>query len=230
MKPGYFITGTDTGIGKTIVSTLLIQHFIAQGENVIGMKPLASGAKLVDGQLQNEDALALLEASNIKASYELINPYCFAPAIAPHIAAAKSQTTISLSHILDCYSQLSKRADRMIIEGVGGWRVPIDEQQDVADLAKAFNLPVILVVGMRLGCLNHAVLSAEAILAKGCNLVGWVANCVDANMPAYDENLASLMQRISRPLLAVIPNLKIDQSIPTAQVTWYFTNPKNRHR
>ena len=230
MQPGYFITGTDTGIGKTIVSTLLIQHFIAQGEKVIGMKPIASGAQLVDGRLQNEDARALLTAANVAASYELINPYCFAPAIAPHIAAAKSQTTISFAHIFDCYAQLAARADRIIIEGVGGWRVPIDDQHDVADLATALNLPVILVVGVRLGCLNHAVLSAEAILAKGCNLIGWVANCVDAKMPAYEENIASLTLRIPRPLLAVIPNLKSDESISAARVSWHFADAKNRRR
>ena len=229
MQPGYFITGTDTGIGKTIVSTLLIQHFIAQGEKVIGMKPIASGAQIVDGRLQNEDARALLTASNVAVSYELINPYCFAPAIAPHIAAAKSQTIISFAHILDCYAQLSAQAERIIIEGVGGWRVPLDDQHDVADLALQFNVPVILVVGMRLGCLNHAVLSAEAILAKGCNLIGWVANCVDPEMPAFEDNLASLRLRITRPLLAVIPHLNIDKSIPVTEVAWSLDDTKNRH-
>ena len=228
MQPGYFITGTDTGIGKTLVSTLLIQHFIAQGEKVIGMKPMASGATLYDGQLQNEDARTLLNASNVATSYELINPYCFAPAIAPHIAAARSQTIISLAHILDCYAQLATLADRIIIEGVGGWRVPIDDQHDVADLALALNLPVILVVGMRLGCLNHAVLSAEAILASGCKLIGWVANEVDPEMPAFEENLATLTSKIHQPCLAVIPNLKTVESLCAQTVTWQFADTKNR--
>jgi len=229
MQQGYFITGTDTGIGKTIVSTLLIQHFIAQGEKVIGMKPIASGAQLVNGQLQNEDALALMRVSNVTADYKLINPYCFAPAIAPHIAAADSQTPISLAHILDCYTQLSLKADRVIIEGVGGWRVPINDQDDVANLARALNLPVILVVGMRLGCINHAVLTAEAILAKGCNLIGWVANTIDANMPAHSENLAAITSRIPRPCLAVIPNLITDTATYAQAVDWQFSHTKSRH-
>ena len=224
MQPGYFITGTDTGIGKTIVSSLLIQHFIAHGEKVIGMKPIASGAQFFDGQLQNEDARALLKASNVTAGYELINPYCFAPAIAPHIAASKSKTKISLAHILDCYAQLSTRAERIIIEGVGGWRVPIDDQNDIADLALALNLPVILVVGMRLGCLNHAVLSSEAILASGCNLIGWVANDVDPKMPAYEENFATLTSKIPQPCLAVIPNLKSVGSLRAETVTWHLVD------
>lgn len=229
MQQGYFITGTDTGIGKTIVSTLLIQHFIAQGEKVIGMKPIASGAQLVNGQLQNEDALALMQVANVSADYELINPYCFAPAIAPHIAAADSATPISLAHIVDCYAQVSAKADRVIIEGVGGWRVPINDQKDVADLAMALNLPVILVVGLRLGCINHAVLTAEAILAKGCNLIGWVANQIEPNLTAGKENLAAITSRIPRPCLAVIPNLKTNKSTLEQAVAWQFSHPKSRH-
>jgi dethiobiotin synthetase len=227
MQQGYFITGTDTGIGKTIVSTLLIRHFIAQGEKVIGMKPIASGAQLVNAQLQNEDALALMHVANVSADYALINPYCFAPAIAPHIAAADSATPISLAHIVDCYAQLSAKADRVIIEGVGGWRVPIDAQTDVADLAVALNLPVILVVGIRLGCINHAVLTAEAILAKGCNLIGWVANQLEPDLAAYDQNLAAITSRIPRPCLAMIPNLKTNKSTLEQAVAWQFSHPKS---
>ena len=224
MQKGFFITGTDTGIGKTVISSLLIKHFIAQGEKVIGMKPIASGAQLLDGRLQNEDALSLIQASNVTASYDLINPYCFAPAIAPHIAAAESNTTISFAHINDCFSQLATQADRVIVEGVGGWRVPIDDQQDVADLAKSLQLPVILVVGMQLGCINHALLSAEAIVVSGCNLVGWVANGLKEIMPAYAENLAGLTARLPCPRLAEIPNLKNEFPISAPQVKWHFPN------
>lgn len=204
MSNGFFITGTDTGIGKTYVSALLIKHFIAQGERVVGMKPVASGAQLINGQLRNEDALALMQAANVTASYELVNPYCFAPPIAPHIAAQKENRTISLQHINQCYAALAEISDRLIVEGVGGWRVPIDAQHDVADMAAQLGLPVILIVGMRLGCINHALLTAQAITAKGCKLIGWIANQVDPAMAVVAENISTLESRLPVPLLATV--------------------------
>lgn len=228
MSKGFFITGTDTGIGKTLVSLSLMQYFIAQGERVIGMKPIASGAQVVNGQLCNDDALALMQASNVDVEYGRINPYCFAPAIAPHLAAAETQVTISISHILDYYKNLSVLSDRVIVEGVGGWRVPIDHQCEIADLAHALKLPVIMVVGMRIGCLNHALLTAEAIVAKGCNLIGWVANAIDKNMHALEENILALKTRIKVPLLTCIPYIEEGKALSTTSMQWPFSYFKNQ--
>lgn len=208
MSTGLFITGTDTGIGKTYVSTLLINYFIARGERVIGMKPIASGAQSINGQLRNDDAVTLMQASNVRTGYALINPYCFAPAIAPHIAAQQAQTTISLEHITHCYATLESQSDRVIVEGVGGWQVPINEHQSAADIALQLQLPVIMVVGIKLGCLNHALLSAQAIQSQGGYLFGWIANQIDPDMAGFTENISSLETRLNVPLLARIPFAK----------------------
>lgn len=201
---GIFITGTDTGIGKTWVSCLLIHALVGQGKKVIGMKPVASGASMVNGQLKNEDALALMEASNVDVPYELINPYCFAPAIAPHIAADQAGVAIDISKIGDAYTQLSSMADVIIVEGVGGWSVPIDNNNDVSDLALQLGLPILLVVGMRLGCINHALLTAQSIRSKGCKLIGWIANNIDPDQESGRENIEALELRLELPLLAKI--------------------------
>ncbi len=201
---GMFITGTDTGIGKTWVSCLLIQMLVAQGKKVIGMKPVASGASMLNGQLKNEDALVLMEASNVDVPYELINPYCFAPAIAPHIAADQAGVAIDISKIGDVYTQLSSMADVIIVEGVGGWSVPINNNNDVSDLALQLALPVLLVVGMRLGCINHALLTAQSIQSKGCNLIGWIANNIDPDQVNAKENIEAVKSRLELPLLAKI--------------------------
>ncbi len=206
MAQSYFITGTDTEIGKTVVSAMLIRYFIERGDKVIGMKPVASGAKPVTNQLQNDDAMQLINASNVSADYDLVNPYCFEPPIAPHIAAQQQGTEISVATIQQSYQQLANKSDRVIVEGVGGWQVPLNDSQTVADLAVTLSLPVILVVGMRLGCLNHACLTVESILAKGCNLTGWIANSIDPDMSCFDQNLATLQQKIDAPMLAVLPH------------------------
>ncbi len=208
MATGLFITGTDTGIGKTYVSTLLINYFIARGERVIGMKPIASGAQSINGRLHNDDAVTLMQASNVSADYELVNPYCFAAAIAPHIAAQQTQTTISLDRIAQCYTALQAQSDRVIVEGVGGWQVPINAQQSVGDIALQLQLPVIMVVGIKLGCLNHALLTAQVIQAQGGHLFGWIANQIDPDMAAFAENISSLETRLNMPLLARIPFAK----------------------
>jgi dethiobiotin synthetase len=200
----YFVTGTDTDVGKTLVSCALLHGFAAQGKRVAGMKPIAAGC---NDYGQNEDALRLLSAGNVAVSHELINPYCFLPAIAPHIAAQQAGIEIGFSRITESYRQLAGLADVVIVEGVGGLCVPLNAQQDGADLIRELDLPVILVVGMRLGCLNHALLTAEVIASRGLTLAGWVANVVEAGMASVDENVAALQQRIAAPLLGIVPCL-----------------------
>lgn len=202
---GLFITGTDTEVGKTLVSCLLLRTLAEQGHKVIGMKPVASGADKRENGLQNEDALALLKSSNIEASYHLINPYCFSRPIAPHIAAAQAGIKIESEIILNNFNSLSAMADIVIVEGVGGWLVPLGESNDMSDLALELNLPVILVVGIRLGCINHALLTAQSIQAKGCNLAGWIANITTSHVEAITQIIESLQSRLNFPLLASIP-------------------------
>lgn len=209
MPHSYFIVGTDTGVGKTYIASALIRYFAAKGTRVVGMKPVASGCELGtqgvwENQLVNEDMAALYAASNVKASLDDINPYRFAPAIAPHIAAAQAGVTIDTDVILHHYQTLQNLAELLIVEGAGGFLVPLNATETIADLAVKLNAPLILVVGMRLGCINHALLTVEAIKARGLTLAGWVANQVDANMPVFEENLASLQQRIAAPCLAVV--------------------------
>ncbi|HEY5994305.1 MAG TPA: dethiobiotin synthase [Gallionellaceae bacterium] len=205
-RPGmsYFVTGTDTGVGKTLVSCALLHALAAQGRRVAGFKPVAAGCE-ADGR--NEDAVALLAASSMTLSYRQVNPYCFQPAIAPHIAAAQAGERIEIAHILAAYRELAAKADVVVVEGAGGFRVPLNEEQDSADLARELNLPVILVVGVRLGCLNHALLTAEAIAARGLVLVGWVANVLDAQMHALQDNVAALRERMDAPLLGTVPRM-----------------------
>ena len=199
----YFITGTDTGVGKTLVSCALLHGFAAQGKQVVGMKPVAAGC--ADGG-QQEDVRQLRAASNVLASGGQINPYCFVQPVAPLLAARFVGLSINFARIMESFSELNAQADVVIVEGVGGFRVPLNDEQDSADLAQQLGLPVILVVGLRLGCLNHALLTAEAIAARGLTLAGWVANVVDADMVMLDENIAALRQRLSAPLLGVVPH------------------------
>lgn len=200
----YFITGTDTGVGKTLVSCALLHGFAAQGKSVVGMKPVAAGC---DERDQNDDVRQLRAASNILASGGQINPYCFAQAVAPHLAARFVGVRINFARILESFSELNAQADVVIVEGAGGFRVPLNDEQDSADLAVQLGLPIILVVGMRLGCLNHALLTVEAIAARGLMLAGWVANVPEAHMAMLDENIAALRQRIHAPLLGIVPYL-----------------------
>lgn len=205
---GFFITGTDTDVGKTEISLALIKHLQAQGLRVAAMKPIASGCRMVADSLRNNDALRLQQAASQIFPYETINPYAFEPAIAPHIAARNSGVMIGLNVINRHFKQLQQETDIVIVEGAGGWRVPINDFQDMSDLAAALQLPVILVVGMRLGCINHALLSAEAITQRGLPFWGWIANQIDPNMSALEENIATLQQRLEAPLLGKIPYLK----------------------
>ncbi len=206
---GVFIAGTDTHIGKTCVAAALLQACAALGYRVIGMKPVAAGAEQVDGQWVNEDVARLTAASNVGAAPEAVNPYLFREAIAPHIAADHKGARIEIPRIRAAYDALADAADLVVVEGVGGLLVPLSENRDAADLILALDLPVILVVGMRLGCINHALLTLEAIAARGLRLAGWVANRVDPDMAAYEENLLTLRRRIKAPLLAEIPHLAV---------------------
>ena len=205
MSGGYFVTGTDTGVGKTLVACALLRAYASRGLRAIGMKPVAAGAALESGALVNDDVMALKAASSSKVSDELLNPYCFAPAIAPHLAAAEAGVEIELERILLAYRALAASAERVIVEGAGGFLLPLGPRLDGAHLACALGLPVVLVVGMRLGCLNHALLTAEAVRASGLALAGWIANHIDPDMARADENVAALAERLAAPLFARVP-------------------------
>lgn len=207
----YFITGTDTGVGKTLVSCALLHAFAAQGKRVVGMKPVAAGC---DEHGLNEDVRQLRAASNVLASLGQINPYALPHPVAPHIAAHNAGMRIDFARILTSCHELSSQADVVVVEGVGGFCVPLNETQDSADLAMQLDLPVILVVGMRLGCLNHALLTARAMADCGLKCAGWVACVLDADMPVLRDNITALEQRITAPLLGVLSY----QSQPDARV------------
>ena len=208
----YFVTGTDTGVGKTLISCALLYAFAAQGKSVAGMKPIAAGC---DEDGLNEDVKKLRAATNILASLGQINPYSFSQAIAPHIAAHHAGVDINLNRILESYNELAAQAEVVIVEGAGGFLVPLNNTQDSSDLVIALELPVIVVVGMRLGCLNHALLTLCAIADRNLICAGWVANIVDADMEAIDDNIQSLQQRIKAPLLGVVQY----QPAPDARAT-----------
>lgn len=203
--PGVFVTGTDTGVGKTQVATALLHVLRTLGRSAVGMKPVAAGAERVGGAWVNEDVALLRQAASIEAPAEWVNPYLFRDAIAPHIAAERKGVRIEIPRIVEACENLARLADWVVVEGAGGFRIPFDRQKDSADLAVALNLPVVLVVGMRLGCLNHALLTAEAIERRGLRLAGWVANRIDADMAAFEENLATLEARLPAPCLASVP-------------------------
>jgi dethiobiotin synthetase len=201
---GFFVTGTDTGVGKTLVCCALLYGFAALGKSVIGMKPVAAGAIRSADELVNDDVALLRAASNVEAPPQLVNPYCFESPIAPHLAAEQAGAAIDLATIVSAYRQLAAVADIVIVEGVGGFCVPLNHNEDSAELAQRLGLPVILVIGLRLGCLNHALLTAQAIRAKGLQLVGWIANCIDPALAAADENVAALAERLAAPLLGKV--------------------------
>ncbi|HEX5804247.1 MAG TPA: dethiobiotin synthase [Azospira sp.] len=203
MQQAYFITGTDTEIGKTHAACALLHAFRARGLSAVGMKPVAAG---IDANGENEDVALLRAASSVVAPPELVNPYCFADPIAPHIAAREAGVTMRAEPVVAAFGELGRRADAVVVEGVGGFLVPLADDFDAADLAAALALPVILVVGMRLGCLNHALLTQEAIRARGLTLAGWIANRVDPRMSRFDENLETLKACLRAPLLGVIPH------------------------
>jgi len=197
----YFITGTDTGVGKTLISCALLHAFAAKGKRVVGMKPVAAGC---DDDGLNDDVKKLRASSNILASLGQINPYSFIHPIAPHIASKNSGVRINFERIIESYKELASQAEIVIVEGVGGILVPLNETQDSIDLIYSLDLPVIVIVGMRLGCLNHALLTFRALDASGLNCAGWVANILDEKMLAIGENIETLKEKIKAPLLGVI--------------------------
>jgi dethiobiotin synthetase len=207
---GFFITGTDTGVGKTVVAAGLVRGLVALKQRVAVMKPIASGSEYIDGQLRNEDAMTLMAASNTDAPYEEVNPYCFEPAISPHIAADEAGIKIDLANIRRSFEYLVAGADWIIAEGAGGWLAPIGPQTSIRDLALTLHLPVILVVGLRLGCINHALLTKLAIETYGAHFAGWVANTLDPTMARRAENMETLVRLLGVPPLAVVPVLDAD--------------------
>ena len=196
-----FVTGTDTGVGKTRIATALCRAFAAANQRVAAMKPVATGSVRTRDGLRNADAMALMGAMNVSAPYADVNPYAFEPAIAPHIAAAEAGVRIEFDVLSRCYERLARGSEATIVEGAGGWLAPLGPTQTFADLAESWNLDVILVVSLRLGCLNHALLTAESIERRGVRLYGWVGNSVDAAMERRDENIAALRSRIAAPCM-----------------------------
>jgi dethiobiotin synthetase len=202
MTSGVFVTGTDTGVGKTVLACALLRAYAARGLRAVGMKPVAAG--MASGEPCHADVAALAAASNVDAPLALRNPYSFAPAVAPHLAAAEQCVTIDLARIAEAYALLAQRADRVVVEGAGGVYVPLDARHDMLDVAAALELPVLLVVAVRLGCLNHALLSAHAIRARGLAMAGWVANLVDPTLSRLDANVATLEERLPAPRVATV--------------------------
>ncbi|MBL6752552.1 MAG: dethiobiotin synthase [Nevskia sp.] len=198
-----FVTGTDTGVGKTLVSVALLRHYAAAGVSATGFKPVASGAVRSPQGLRNDDALALLAASAPDVAYDELNPYCFEPPIAPHLAAREADVRIEPGRLDAAYRNLARRHERIVVEGAGGWLVPLDECLSFGDWAASHPWPVLLVVAMRLGCINHALLSAEAITRR-TSLCGWVANVVPPAPERLEQNIETLRDRMPAPLLGTI--------------------------
>lgn len=223
--PGLFIAGTDTGVGKTLVAAALLVALRNLGYQAVGMKPIAAGAVWTDGRWVNEDVELLRRASALDVPPGLTCPYVFKEAIAPHIAAERKGARIDIPAIVEAYRSLASLADMVVVEGAGGLLVPIDSRADMADMVSELDLPVILVVGMRLGCINHARLTQTAMGVRGLRLAGWIANRLDPDMAVYEENILTLRQRIEAPMLAEIPHMA---QVSAAQAAGYVNCAKLR--
>ena len=208
---GYFVSGTDTGVGKTWITLGLMGALKNRFFTVAGMKPVASGCELTSAGLRNEDARLIQVQCSAMPRYEQVNPYAFEPGIAPHVAAAMAGIHIDLERIADCYRELARSVNTVVVEGVGGWRVPLNETQTLRDLVALLQLPVILVVGIRLGCINHALLTAETIRRDGLKLAAWVANQVEADYSMPGATLDYLRRHIEAPLMGVVPCMTVLQ-------------------
>jgi dethiobiotin synthetase len=233
---GVFVTGTDTGVGKTEIACALLRAGSSMGWRSVGMKPVAAGARRVRGRWTHTDVAALAEASVVRVPNRLRNPYLLVPAIAPHIAADDAGIDLQIGAIMRAYRELSRRADWIVVEGAGGFCVPLNERAHMGDLATRLRLPIVLVVGMRLGCISHALLTAEAIERRGLVLAGWVANRIDPAMRRYRDNVASLSARLDAPLWGEVPfvaerrarRLAIARALdPTRLASWF---PAKRFR
>jgi dethiobiotin synthetase len=207
MEKGYFITGTDTNAGKTWATIALMRYFKNQGKSVAGMKPVASGCVIQDGRLKNEDALLIQENGSLQIDYDLINPYAYEPPVSPHIAGINNPVKLEL--LVAKFELLKKLTDIVVVEGAGGWYSPLNEREANSDLAIALALPVILVVAIRLGCINHARLTYQAIVQSGVNCAGWIAVCTDPELLNRDENILSIKAAVAVPLLGVLPYMEV---------------------
>ena len=204
----YFITGTDTEIGKTTLSSVINRALVAKGFRTAAMKPVAAGAVMVDGVLHNEDVDALVSAANVSLPTGLVCPYLLRTPVSPNLSASQDGRTIDIPHIVDCYRKIRQKAEAVIVEGVGGFLVPFSRNTSSADLAEQLGLPVIMVVGLKLGCISHALLTAEAIRARGLTLAGWIANRVDPDMAFSEGNIETLENWLDAPRLGTMPHLK----------------------
>ncbi len=205
MEQGYFITGTDTNVGKTWATVALMRYFQGKGKSVVGMKPVASGCSLLDGMLVNADALLLQEYASIKLGYNLINPYAFALPVSPHIAG--KDTPVDLDVIINGFKAIKDLAQIVLVEGAGGWYSPINNYQDNSDLASALVLPVLLVVAIKLGCINHAKLTYQAMQNRGVECAGWIAVCNEADVFCSEEIIAKIQSTLAVPMLGILPYL-----------------------
>jgi dethiobiotin synthetase len=204
MSGGLFVTGTDTEVGKTVIARLIVRSLVATGVRVAVMKPVAAGSVATLAGPRNEDALGLIADSNVVMPYTTVNPYCLAAPISPHLAARDAGLTIDLGHLKQQFETLAAAADCVIVEGAGGWYAPLNDQQFIADLAATLDLPVLLVVGLRLGCLNHALLTTAAIRQRGLEFAGWIANRIDPDFARVTDNLATLEAHLGMPPIAVV--------------------------
>ncbi|UOA07920.1 dethiobiotin synthase [Methylobacter sp. S3L5C] len=206
MEQGYFITGTDTNAGKTWATIALMRYFKQQGKTVVGMKPVAAGCSMQNGKLKNEDALLIQENASFKIDYDLINPYAYELPVSPHIAGTTNP--VKLASIVEYFTVLKELVEIVVVEGAGGWYAPLNDHEDISDLAKALALPIILVVGIKLGCINHAKLTYLAIQHSGVPCAGWIAVCVDPHMLKLNENIDTIVTALDVPLLGMLPWLE----------------------
>ncbi|WP_455205083.1 dethiobiotin synthase [Kaarinaea lacus] len=222
MGRGFFITGTDTEIGKTTATVILMEAVKQQGFTVAAMKPVSAGCTQTPQGLRNDDALLLSKHASVQLPYEFINPFAYEPPIAPHIAAAESGIPIDITIIVEAYQHITAQVEVVLVEGVGGWLVPIDERNTMADVAVALNLPIILTVGVRLGCLNHSLLSAASIINYGSNLCGWIANCVTPENDVSKANIHYLQNQLSAAYLGKIAHFR--EFLPAEAARNIFVN------
>jgi dethiobiotin synthetase len=223
---GFFITGTDTGVGKTLVAVALTRALVARGLRVAVMKPVAAGVvRTADGP-RNDDALELSAASNVRATYEDVNPWLLSTPASPHLAARVDGVSITDGPVLAARARLAAVSDTLVVEGAGGWLAPISETRTMADIAEKLALPVILVVGMRLGCLNHALLTRDAIRARGMRFAGWIANRMPAPMALLDENIETLSRRFGKAPLGSVP-AGVDGASDRGPMPWAVEIAKN---